>query len=288
MLQDLASRYMQLTQVTGYIYLSVHPMDYLTISENAANWTSCHALDGDYRMGNLSYMADNATIVAYLASDEMQHFKCLPDNMKWFSKKWRMLLHINNNSEIVYFNKQYPFEHQELFHTVIEMVHQVFFPKERRYYDEYMAFRNVEIKGAGLRPLPEAMFITETGLLPVSKVIHDNTGNNLFYSDLNHSITYLPVIDAPFGTGLIEKNMHILIGKNPCCPICGRRTSNYISSQMLCADCRQKYSAYDEFYPYCAECGHRIYPSDKAYELDGVRVCKSCYHSLKDAEELKK
>lgn len=287
MLQDLASRYMQLTQVTGYIYLSVHPMDYLTISENAANWTSCHALDGDYRMGNLSYMADNATIVAYLASDEMQHFKCLPDNMKWFSKKWRMLLHINNNSEIVYFNKQYPFEHQELFRTVVEMVHQAFFPEELRYHDEYMAFRNVETR-AGLRPLSEIMFMTEAGLVPVSKVIHDNTGNNLFYSDLNHSITYLPVIDAPFRTSLIEKNMHILIGKNPCCPICGRKTSKYISSQMLCTDCREKYNAYDEFYPYCAECGHRIYPSDKAYELNGVPVCKSCYHSLRDAEEFKK
>ena len=28
--------------------------DYLSLSENAFNWRSCHALDGEYRAGNLS------------------------------------------------------------------------------------------------------------------------------------------------------------------------------------------------------------------------------------------
>ena len=40
----------------GYLYLSIHPLDYLSISETNHGWRSCHALDGEYRNGNLSYL----------------------------------------------------------------------------------------------------------------------------------------------------------------------------------------------------------------------------------------
>lgn len=53
--QDTASRYMQENKIEGYLYLSIHPLDFLTISENNENWWSCQSLDGDYRSGNLSY-----------------------------------------------------------------------------------------------------------------------------------------------------------------------------------------------------------------------------------------
>ena len=280
-LQDIASRYMQLTQVSGYLYLSVHPMDYLTLSENAANWSSCHSLDGDYRCGNLSYMVDNTTIVAYLATNEMQHFKCLPENVKWFSKKWRMLIHINTNSDIIYYNKQYPFEHKTIFGRITDMVHQIFFPAELRCVYDSMAFRKVETRN-GPRTLPEVNFITEDKIFPASKVISSGTENSLFFNDLRHSASYLPIVDVPAGFPIGENTMNITIGKEPCCPVCGHHNSYMSSHNMLCNNCIHEKCAYDEFYTYCAECGHRIYPSDKAYEMDGITVCKSCYHSLKD------
>ena len=56
-------------KIEGYLYLSVDPRDFLTLSENDSNWYSCQSLDGDYRSGDLSYMVDGTTIVAYLANE---------------------------------------------------------------------------------------------------------------------------------------------------------------------------------------------------------------------------
>lgn len=67
-LQNEASRIIQEDKIEGYLCLSIHPLDFLSLSENNCNWRSCHALDGDYRSGNLSYMVDTSTIICYLRS----------------------------------------------------------------------------------------------------------------------------------------------------------------------------------------------------------------------------
>ena len=102
--QDTASRFIQENKIEGYLYLSIHPLDFLTISENNEEWSSCHSLDGDYRTGNLSYMVDQTTIVAYLADDKMEHLRCLPSGMTWNSKKWRMFIHTDGIHNIYYDN----------------------------------------------------------------------------------------------------------------------------------------------------------------------------------------
>ena len=57
-MQNEASLLVQNAKITGKFCISVHPLDYLSSSENQYNWRSCHALDGEYRSGNLSYMVD--------------------------------------------------------------------------------------------------------------------------------------------------------------------------------------------------------------------------------------
>ena len=69
-LQSAASMLIQENCVTGKLCLSVHPLDYLSASENNHNWRSCHALNGDYRAGNLSYMVDSSTIVCYIKTKD--------------------------------------------------------------------------------------------------------------------------------------------------------------------------------------------------------------------------
>ena len=53
-LQTQASMLIQDDKVEGYLSFSVHPLDYLSSSENNYNWLSCHSIDGEYRAGNLS------------------------------------------------------------------------------------------------------------------------------------------------------------------------------------------------------------------------------------------
>ena len=69
------SMLIQSNKISGILCLSVHPLDFLSSSENQHSWRSCHALDGEYRAGNLSYMCDYVTFMAYLKSNIDKSFR---------------------------------------------------------------------------------------------------------------------------------------------------------------------------------------------------------------------
>ena len=73
----------------------MHPLDYLSLSENTYNWRSCHSLDGEYRAGNLSYMMDKSTVICYLKSNDDVILSNFGPEVKWNSKKWRVLLYFS-------------------------------------------------------------------------------------------------------------------------------------------------------------------------------------------------
>ena len=45
------SMLIQSNKVSGKLCLSIHPLDYLSASENNHSWRSCHAMDREYREG---------------------------------------------------------------------------------------------------------------------------------------------------------------------------------------------------------------------------------------------
>mgnify|MGYP002519686701 CR=1 FL=1 len=108
-LQTQASMIIQEDKVTGTLCLSVHPLDFLSSSENTYNWRSCHALDGEYRAGNFSYMTDKSTIMCYLKGADMAKLPNFPDTVRWNSKKWRMLLFLSEHWDAMFAGRQYPF-----------------------------------------------------------------------------------------------------------------------------------------------------------------------------------
>lgn len=110
----------------GDLCLSIHPLDYLSISENRNGWRSCQSLDGEYASGTLSLMNDKATIVAYLANQEKYQIFSSPENPVWNSKKWRMLVHIDKNRNRVMFSKHYPFTCTELEDEVVKMIKELY------------------------------------------------------------------------------------------------------------------------------------------------------------------
>ena len=108
-MQTAASRVIQADKIEGYIYFSVHPLDFLSLSENAHNWRSCHALDGEYRSGNLNYMVDSSTIVCYVKSKEDTILPRFPEDVPWNNKKWRVLLFLSDDGYSMMAGRQYPF-----------------------------------------------------------------------------------------------------------------------------------------------------------------------------------
>ena len=132
-IQTAASQVIQENKISGYLCFSVHPLDYLSSSENNYNWRSCHALDGDYRAGNLSYMLDSSTVVCYLCGDDNEVLPRFPASVPWNSKKWRMLLFLSDNRNALFAGRQYPFFSK----TLLEMV--------RKYFLSTTRFSNIQI-----------------------------------------------------------------------------------------------------------------------------------------------
>lgn len=120
-IQNAASMIIQDNKINGRLCLSVHPLDFLSSSENKCGWRSCHALNGDYRAGNLSYMLDECTIITYLKSKgpdvQLERF---PENIKWNNKKWRCLIYIAKGREMLFAGRGYPFVSVKLLDKVKE------------------------------------------------------------------------------------------------------------------------------------------------------------------------
>lgn len=291
--QDTASRYIQENKIEGYLYLSVDPRDFLTLSENAADWYSCQSLDGDYRAGDLSYMVDNTTIVAYLAGDEKEHFKCLPKDVDWYSKKWRMLVHLNGDKSI-YYNRQYPYQSTSLLeqtHTMLTDLLGDIFTEPISY-----GFKIVQGQLGDSKRLVYNQINAGGRTYDTRDFINVNDYNG--YSDLITSSSYTPIVavnkdyidgyrifclsqypDKQQEEMLFNAIFSIKLGERPICPCCGQE---YIKrdDKLLCDDCIAEHDADEDFFLTCHSCYRRIYDEDEVYFEGTVPYCKSCYHMM--------
>jgi len=242
--------------------LSVHPCDYLEMSNKDNTWSSCHGLEhGGYQSGCLSYLADAVTMIFYTVDDDVKsvfhkHPKrsrqvfCYTDNLLLQSR-----LYPNDNDEQceqyrgqvqkaladclgapnLWTIKARPDETADYFTTV----------PDSRHYADYKYYRRVSLlKGA-------------------------------------------------------EKHGHLNIGHSALCVCCGQpfrsgKLKCSCEELVVCADCGQTVSASNARYAdstyYCNACMHicsachqtihaDMYP---AYSRDGrmVEVCADCYQTM--------
>lgn len=65
------SRHTNQKELHGNLCLSIHPLDYMTMSDNDSGWDSCMswAKKGDYRAGTVEMMNSPYVVVAYVESE---------------------------------------------------------------------------------------------------------------------------------------------------------------------------------------------------------------------------
>lgn len=104
-------------KVKGELYLSIHPMDYMTMSDNACGWESCMAWthDGGYRQGTVEMMNSPTVIVAYMKSDKEDY---TIDDITWNNKKWRQLYVVDKDAIVAV--KDYPYHNDYLNKFIID------------------------------------------------------------------------------------------------------------------------------------------------------------------------
>ena len=257
-IQDQYSIFLQDLKVEGELCISIHPLDFLSLSENNSNWRSCHSLDGDYRAGNLAYMSDNCTFVAYIKTPKDTNISRFGD-VEWNNKIWRCLFFLNEDNTALFAGRQYP--------------------------------RNLE-----LEPLNEILNILDIENLKEWKKCSDIPGilnkvwskNKLFYNDLLNSSYYTdPYIATTISTKYEMKDF--TIGEDVGCLYCGETIKH--GSSVFCEDYVYEDEAeYVDGYGYvckcclenyfiiCENCGKIIHIDDAYYnEETGMSYCEDCY-----------
>lgn len=99
------SQLLNTAKITGTLCLSIHPLDFMTLSDNASDWTSCMNWDdGCHRQGTVEMMNSPNVIVAYIKSNKPMH---MPGGGEWSNKKWRELFIVDE--DIITEIKPYPY-----------------------------------------------------------------------------------------------------------------------------------------------------------------------------------
>ena len=128
-------------QIKGNLCLSIHPLDYITMSDNNCGWTSCMSwMDepGDYRLGTIEMMNSDCVIVAYVESKDPMW----TPGGDWNSKRWRQLYIITR--EVILGNRQYPYNSDELQGVAIKWIREIMtqVPGYGPYPDETVQLKN--------------------------------------------------------------------------------------------------------------------------------------------------
>lgn len=293
-LQSRASRIIQENKVEGKLCFSIHPLDYLSISETTHNWRSCHALDGEYRAGNLSYMMDNCTVICYLKSEQDTKLPHFPDDVPWNSKKWRVLLYFDPHMSMCFAGRQYPFASNKGMEWIINHCFNYLFTENYKNgfhlyrwsnWTDYMinsAFdkkNNAEMNFYNYIPFRD-------GLTLLTDVVKNAAGSRQF-NDILSSSHYKPIYayltkpsawNKNFDYLIPNKDTKITVGHPTYCLRCGDNEIMDEGSTMMCYDCEYQFgNSNNDVFCVCDCCGNRMLTDDGYFSSDDKLYCPHCW-----------
>ena len=291
-IQNEASRIIQEDRIEGTLCLSVHPLDFLSLSENTYNWRSCHSLDGEYRAGNLSYMMDKHTLVCYLKGADNVELQGFGPKVKWNSKKWRVLLYVSNDWKMIIAGRQYPFESKTGMDIVLkDMLSQAGLCKCYQTGSAWSDWNDTLISKISLTNdievnLDSPYIPIGNHLTPLRDLVKNGEGSKQF-NDVLYSSCYKPIYAFQYVKySWDESGGHMAnwvditkfnIGGFTYCLWCGEEECLTGADTMMCEKCELEYGHSDnEMFTICDSCGRRIY-TDDSYAVGDELWCQHCF-----------
>lgn len=270
-------------KLKGRLTLSIHPLDYMTMSDNECDWSSCMSWkeDGCYRQGTVEMMNSPMVLVAYLESANNPMAIPLSGGKVeyWNNKKWRELFIVNN--DIICEVKSYPYRNKNITGEVLDwlkeldnkmraenLVNQTIREVEDTEYKDYWSEKyhafNTYDNPAGSEYVIEHQITV-------------NPSTTLMYNDFcTEHLGYFPRYVEDRSKTKIE---FCYSGKSECM-VCGSTGDNFewdSEGDVMCLNCSG--------YTRCDRCNDRIYDED-FYEVDGEILCESCYEYGTDEDIL--
>jgi len=117
--------------VKGNICISIHPLDFMTMSDNASDWSSCMSWreSGCYHVGTVEMMNSNNVVCAYIESKTPFDFgdKRMEghrgEEWQWNNKKWRQLFYVTK--DIIVGGKSYPYANEQFTKVVLDVLREL-------------------------------------------------------------------------------------------------------------------------------------------------------------------
>jgi len=238
--QDLYSIFLQSLKVKGRLVLSIDPLDFITMSVSKSGWSSCHHPNNCHGTGGLAYMNDNASIIAYVETDEPMVTYVIDTEtkekttIKMPNKIWRQIVTINKDHSYALQLKQYPNDNRIFSQEVTKMIKNLL-----------MAEKGIEYHSV------------EEWLGDYPRNLQRNNGNlegYIFYCDYyNRNIAKYNIIMSKTYRGTEELRTSINMGKTPVITVgdvvycaCGCGDLNY-TSQFYVEEAEEDDYHYEEY-----------------------------------------
>lgn len=240
----------------GNLCLSIHPLDYVTMSDNDSDWSSCMSwMDaGCYRQGTVEMMNSPMVIVAYLTASEPMDV-C---GLEWSNKKWRELMIVNK--DLITNIKSYPYFNSNLTKASLSLLRE-------------LAAKN----------LPELDF---------DETLREYEPNQYVYVD-DYKLMIYPSSDAMYNDFLNDPYMNVAYFNKNLYYInrddeegCVKIHFNY-SGKSECMGCGQEADFYDneghlmgeccDTVAFCSICGESYRDEDELTCVDGRLLCPDCF-----------
>lgn len=229
-------------KVSGKLVLSIHPLDYMTMSDNAYSWNSCMSWknNGCYHAGTLEMLNSPSVIVAYLEGSNPYY--PVYDSRTWSNKKWRELFILDH--DFITGIKGYPYENRSLEEIILNKLADAaekIFPKYERSI-HYLT--------------PEGEMVIDSSEYSFS--------TNLMYNDFENNGEE-PII---YSTEINFENFcnsYYSYSGEAYCTVCGQILRS--EEETLCDKCGHSI--------FCCRCGEVI-NEDEAFYIEGEYYCQDC------------
>ena len=249
------SRITEIRTTDVEITLSIHPLDYMTMSDNNNGWESCMNWTcgpGVYRAGTIEMMNSNCVVMAYTSTKDYD----VNDIITWNSKSWRTLAIVN--PYIITTVKDYPHSCKNFDKAVVDWLVELCeaytnWKYQSKYIEDFDCAEdnNIYLWADDHR----ISFLT-----------------NAMYNDFDnccHNVARVS-IDPP-----MDDTYEIIYSGEWSCMCCGEEYEIYQDDDdndiVVCGNC-------DELF-YCDHCGDRI-RENNCYDIDDVCLCASCFDNL--------
>ena len=254
-------------QTSGDFCLSIHPLDFMTMSDNSCNWSSCMswANSGEFRLGTTTMLNSPCVIMGYIKSSKNDFY--IENDAPWSNKKWRCLFVVTK--EAIISIKDYPDHYTEIKEMFVNWIADLAKQNLDWEYDFTLFYRRkgdqIEDKNGNLARI-------------TVNLVADIMYNDYHLDEHIHRFNS-ELLESYYDSSKESKYLEIIYSGPHQCMTCGETYFNYynITDTLECLDCNLNYNPV-----YCEDCGQLLDPEDENtywVESENGYFCSYCFRT---------